>query len=261
MKLKNLGILTVLFLLAILTACGNTANSSKKEEKIDLHISAAASLKDAIDEIKPLYEKKYPSTKLTFDFAGSGQIRERVTSGAPIDGVLFASESDIDKLVQAKKATSKAEFAQNTLVLIEPTSSKSKKSADLAEKLKAYQKFALGDPESVPAGKYGKETLEKLNLYDGMKDQLVLASDVRQVLSYVAAGNADAGFVYETDALISKKVSVVQSIPDDLHAPIGYYSGIVTDTEHKKNVESFMKFMRSEEAQKVLKQYGFKPGK
>ncbi|MGJ8730635.1 molybdate ABC transporter substrate-binding protein [Listeria aquatica] len=258
MKLKNLGVFLAIFLLVILAACGNEASPSKKETKTDLHISAAASLKDAIDMIKPLYEKAHPGTKLTFDFAGSGQIRERVESGAPIDGVLFASESDMDKLIQAKKATNKAEFAQNTLVLIEPASKKARNSKDLSNKLETYQKFALGNPESVPAGQYGKETLEKLNLYNDMEGKLVLASDVRQVLSYVASGNADAGFVYKTDALISNKVRVVQAVPDSLHAPIGYYSGVVSDTEHQQATESFMAFMRHQKAQKILERYGFK---
>ncbi|EUJ26116.1 molybdate ABC transporter substrate-binding protein [Listeria floridensis FSL S10-1187] len=262
MKLRKWGVLAVVFLLTILAACGNSSSEKadkKTNEKVDIHISAAASLKDAIDDIKPLYERAHPNTKLTFDFGGSGQIRARVMSGSPIDGILFASASDINQLVKADKASGKAEFAQNTLVLIEPVNSENSTS-NLADRLKGYQKFALGNPDSVPAGKYGKETLENLKVYDAMKDKIVLASDVRQVLSYVSAGNADAGFVYKTDALISDKVKVVETVADGIHSPIGYYSGVVTDTEHKKQVQSFLSFMREAGAQKVLKKYGFKEG-
>ncbi|MBK3913165.1 molybdate ABC transporter substrate-binding protein [Listeria ivanovii] len=252
--MKKIGFIITCGLLLLLTVCG----SSQKETKITtIHISAAASLKDTIDEVKPLFEKEYPTIKLAFDFGGSGQIRERVESGAPIDGVLLASKKDTDTLLEQDLAEQAREFASNQLVLIEPKNANEVANQNLKQLLNHADKIAIGDPESVPAGAYAKQTLENLQLYDAEKAKLVLATDVRQVLSYVEAGNADAGFVYQTDALLSKKVQVSAKIDAKLHNPIAYYSAQVSNSEQKKAATTFLDFMNKQEAQKILGKYGF----
>ncbi|WP_163652453.1 molybdate ABC transporter substrate-binding protein [Listeria sp. PSOL-1] len=256
--MKKLALSGLLVLIVLLSACSGAKEADKKANKpTEIHISVAASLKEAVDDIKPQFEKEHPNIKVTFDFGGSGQIRERVESGAPIDGVLFASAQDMDKLTKKNKAEDKQQFAKNTLVLIEPKDAEQKKEQDLKASLESYNKLAIGDPNSVPAGKYAQETLQNLKIEDQVKSKLVLGSDVRQVLAYVASGNAPAGFVYQTDALISKKVKVTAKIPENLHSPIGYYSGVVTDSKNKKAVQTFMKTLVDKEAQNTLKKYGF----
>ncbi|HCJ4365140.1 TPA: extracellular solute-binding protein, partial [Listeria innocua] len=116
--MKKIAILISCLLVLLVGACANTSEKAKTTTTI--HISAAASLKDTMDDVKPLFEKAYPSIKLSFDFGGSGQIRERVESGAPIDGVLLASKKDADTLSNQKLAENTKEFAGNDLVLIEP---------------------------------------------------------------------------------------------------------------------------------------------
>lgn len=238
----------------ILTSCGHD-NDMATTETTELHISVAASLKDVMDNVKKTYEKENPETKLTFDFAGSGQIKERVKSGAPIDGILLASEKDIDEL--SAKTTEKTQFAKNALVLIVP--SKNAVQISNLNELSSFDKIAIGDPESVPAGKYAEETMQNLGVYTALKEKLVFASDVRQTLAYVASGNAQAGFVYQTDALISKDVKVSQSVPENLHSPIGYYAGLVKDSTHKAKTREFLQYMTSKKGQEVLAKYGFKP--
>ncbi|WP_099223149.1 molybdate ABC transporter substrate-binding protein [Listeria costaricensis] len=254
-------ILLMASLLAILLT-GCTTNGEKESigspesDPIEIHLSAAASLKESVEEIRRNFEKENPSIKLTIDYASSGQIRERVKNGAPIDGVLFASEQDLDALIDEKLAKGKEKFATNRLVLIQPKEAKGT-DEDWQTALKQAERIAMGDPESVPAGSYAKETLESLKLYDSLHDQLVFGSDVRQVLSYVASGNAELGFVYQTDAAISPDVKIVQKIPEDLHTEIGYYAGIITDSSHTKAVQTFMDQLTAAESQQILQDHGF----
>lgn len=252
--MKKVGFFVACSLLFLLTACGSTP---EKQETTTIHISAAASLKDTIDEVKPIFEKEHPTIKLSFDFGGSGQIRERVESGAPIDGVLLASKKDTDTLVNKTLAEKEKEFAYNQLVLIIPKSAKKTADENLERLLDNADKIAIGDPESVPAGAYAKQTLENLHLYTAEKEKLVFATDVRQVLAYVESGNADAGFVYQTDAKLSKKVQVKAKINSKFHEPIAYYSALISNSEHKKATTTFLDFMNQQEAQEILERYGF----
>lgn len=119
------------------------------------------------------------------------------------------------------------------------------------------EKIALGTPESVPAGAYGKESLTKLSLWDKVKDKIVYGKDVRQVLSYVETGNVDAGVVYKTDALISKKVKIIDEAKADTHSPIVYPLGIVKATKHRKEAQKFYDYLQTDEAMKVFEKYGF----
>ncbi|WP_239256463.1 molybdate ABC transporter substrate-binding protein [Listeria ilorinensis] len=244
----------------LLTGCGANGEKEGVSEPAKIHLSAAASLKESIEEIRRNFEKENPSIKLTIDYAASGQIRERVKNGAPIDGVLFASEQDMDALVEKDLAKEKVKFATNSLVLIQPKDAKPV-NADLKKALMQADQIAMGDPESVPAGAYAKETIDSLGLFETVQEQLVFGSDVRQVLSYVASGNATLGFVYQTDAAISSDVKIVQRVPEDLHTEIGYYSGVITDSQHQKIVQKFMAYMVSKDGQKILQKHGFQPVK
>ncbi|KMT61572.1 molybdate ABC transporter substrate-binding protein [Paenilisteria newyorkensis] len=235
-------------LLLVLTGCG-------EQEPQSIHISVAASLKDVMDDVKPLYEGEHDNVTLEFDFAGSGQIRERVENGAPVDGVVLASAADADKLMKKKLIDDKAEIASNTLVAVMP--SKSVPNGDITTELAKARVIAIGDPASVPAGKYAEEFLTKKQLMGIVKARLVKASDVRQVLAYVESGNADIGFVYQTDAMISKKVQTAYKISNDLHSPIGYYAATIQDSEAADETSKFMDYMKGTQAQKILKKYGF----
>lgn len=232
------------------------SSSAAKVEDVTLNFSAAASLKDALGDIQKDYEKEHSNVKLAIDYGGSGAIREKVVAGAPIDGVLLASESDTMKLVDAKKVNDEDKLLENTLVLVKNKQS-DLKSEDLKETLTNAAKIAIGNPETVPAGAYAKETMESLGIFDSLGDKLVMASDVRQVLAYVEAGNVDCGFVYKTDAMTSDKVEILTEVPADLHSPILYYTAVVTDTKNADAMSEFIKELKSDSNAKILKDYGF----
>ena len=129
------------------------------------------------------------------------------------------------------------------------------------EDLTKADKIALGTPESVPAGKYGVETLENMQLWEALEPKVVYAKDVRQVLTYTETENVDAGLVYNTDAMISDKVATIATAPATTHTPIIYPVGVIKNTKHTAEAQDFYNFLQSEEAMKVFEQYGFKGAK
>lgn len=256
-KILSFVICNVLLLL-FLAACSNKV-TEKKNSPVEIHFSAAASLKDALTEITNHFQKENPNIHVLLNFGGSGALREQVLAGAPIDGVLFASKKDTDALVKADKLTDVSLALKNSLVLI--TNKKKPITGTLKEILEKAQTIAIGKPKTVPAGRYADETLTSLGLKDALKSKFVQAADVRQVLSYVEAGNADCGFVYKTDALLSSDVSIAQKIPNNDHKEIAYYLGIVKDTKEQKKVAIFNQFIKNTSSQKIFKKYGFSPVK
>ncbi|MBB3113242.1 molybdenum ABC transporter molybdate-binding protein [Paenibacillus phyllosphaerae] len=123
---------------------------------------------------------------------------------------------------------------------------------------KEIKKVAIGQPESVPAGQYAKETLTARKVWDTLENKLVYAKDVRQVLTYVETGNVDAGFVYKTDALTSKKVKNAINVLPSVHAPTLYPAGVLKESEHAAEATAFYTYPQSKEANTVFKKYGFK---
>ncbi|QUW20339.1 molybdate ABC transporter substrate-binding protein [Sporosarcina sp. Marseille-Q4063] len=231
-----------------------------KEEKTTLMISAAASLTDVLNELKPVFEDEYPSIELTFNFGGSGKLAQMIIQGAPSDVFLSASESDMDRL-QVEDLILKetrVDFAENELVLIANKEQPVKVSSFNDINSAGVDHLAIGEPESVPVGRYTKQVLEGLNLWDSLQGSLVLGSDVRQVLTHVEMGNADAGIVYASDALRSEKVTIVATADSDWHEPIMYPGAVVSDTSNPDEAKEFLVFLASEKGQELLHKHGFK---
>ena len=166
-----------------------------------------------------------------------------------------AARPQADKAAEAKvidPATRKT-FALNDLVLIVPKDAK--KPADLAD-LKNFKRIALGNPESVPAGRYTQAALTTAGLWESLAPQYIHGESVRQVLDYVAKGEVDAGFVYRTDALkMADKVEVVMNVEG--HDPVSYPIAVATTGKNAKMGQKFLDFVLSEEGQAVLGKYGF----
>lgn len=148
-------------------------------------------------------------------------------------------------------------FVANQLVVVIPADRQAKPQSvqDLLQE--PYNYIAIGDPETVPAGNYTREALTTLKQWDSLKGKAVFGNNVRQVLSYVETGNADAGFVYQTDALTSDKVNIAFTLEPASHSPIHYYAGIVKNTRHDKEARDFYTFLMGKEAQEIFKKYGF----
>ncbi|HYK71955.1 MAG TPA: molybdate ABC transporter substrate-binding protein [Pseudoneobacillus sp.] len=249
-------IIVLLFVFHNLTACSN----QNSEESVSLTVSAAASMQDALTKIKEKYEKDHRKVKIYFNFGSSGALKQQITQGAPVDLFFSASESQFNELIE-KNLISKNESTDlvgNDLVLIQNKTKTDLMLNGITDlKDKKVKRIAVGTPESVPAGEYTKETLEKLQLWKKLEDKIVFAKDVRQVLTYVETGNVDAGFVYKTDALVSQKVKITVVTENVNHSPIIYPVGVIKDTKYKVEAMNFYHFLQSEQALEIFKEYGF----
>ena len=222
-----------------------------------LIVSAAASLTDAIQEIEGGYRHDHPDVELRNNFGSSGTLAGQVEEGAPVDVFLSAASKPMDEL-EARGlivAGSRRNLLRNSLVLIVPRGSKVHDFEQLADA--SVRTIALGDPESVPAGRYGQQTLIGLHVFDRVKPKLVLAKDVRQVLAYVETGNADAGLVYATDAAISSNVRVATTAPEDSHDAIVYPAAVVASGHHEAAARAFLEYLQSATAKAVFEKRGF----
>lgn len=228
-------------------------------ESVELTISAAASLEDAFNEMKLLFEEKHKNIKLLFNFGGSGALQKQIIQGAPVDVFFSAAEDKYDELIEQGiiDENQGKDMLKNTLVLIVPKNAQNPIAGfdDLANL--GNNKFALGTPEAVPAGKYGQQTLENLGLWDKMQNNIVFTKDVRQVLTYVETGDVAAGLVYKTDAAISDKVDIVAEADASNHDPIVYPVGIIKATKHLEQAEIFYQYLQESEATDILVKYGF----
>ena len=163
----------------------------------------------------------------------------------------------MNALVDGDLITDHKVLLKNQLVVIVPYDSKEKLTTITQLTDKAFKKVAVGQPESVPAGQYAQQSLTAKHVWDTLQGKLVFAKDVRQVLTYVETGNTDAGFVYKTDALTSKKVRIALTVGEHVHKAIHYPVGIVKDSRHQVEAKAFYNFLQSKEALGVFTSYGF----
>lgn len=235
------------------------APSEQPAETVELTISAAASMTDALTEIQKTYEAKNQNIKLSFNFGASGALQQQIEQGAPADLFLSAAVKNMTALVdkQLIDANQQVNLLNNELVVVVPADGKTsiENVTDLTKT--EVKTVAIGIPESVPAGNYAKEALTNAKLWDALQAKSVQAKDVRQVLQYVETGNADAGFVYKTDALTTDKVKVAFTVDSATYKTIQYPIGIVKATKHSQEAEDFYTYLQSQEALDVFVKYGF----
>jgi molybdate transport system substrate-binding protein len=229
------------------------------QSNVNLLVSAAASLKDALEEIKPLYQKSKPNVNVSYNFGASGALQQQIEQGAPADVFISAAKRQVDALEQKGLLLpgTRAILAKNRLVLVVPknargiTSFYNLRDANI-------KRVAIGEPRSVPAGQYADQVLRKLKLLPQIQPKLVYANNVRQVLAVVESGNADAGLVYATDAKISDKVKVVVAADEKYHSPIIYPLAVVKSSKNPDAAKEFVKFLTTDnQAKAVLRKYGF----
>jgi molybdate transport system substrate-binding protein len=240
--------------------CGYAAPRPTPQSKVELTVSAAISLKDALDEIAQLYYAETPSTVIHFNLGGSGTLQHQIEQGAPVDVFISASEDQMNSLESEGLLSpgTRKDLVKNTVVLIVPKGKSGISSfQDLARP--EVKEIAIGDPQTVPAGKYAQEVLTHFQLYEQLKPKFVLTKDVRQVLTYVITGNVDAGIVYATDAKISTAVIVVATAPEDSHSPTVYPVAALKASKQSADAKRFLDFLMGAKAQGVFEKYGFKP--
>lgn len=224
----------------------------------ELTVSAAASLTNAFPEIGQRFEQQHPGTKVIFNFAASGPLFQQIAQGAPVD--VFAS-ADQKTMNQAQEKglivpASRKDFVSNTLVLIAPQESKLALTGpkDLVDA--AVKRVGVGNPASVPAGRYTQEGLTKGGVWETLQPKLILGESVRQVLDYVSRGEVDAGFVFATDAAMARgKVKTVAQVLG--YQSIIYPVAMVAASQKKELAQEFLNCLFAPESVAILHKYGF----
>ena len=197
----------------------------------EVNVYAAASLTDVLKQIAAEYEKQN-SDKIVFNFAASSLLARQITERAPADIFFSADEAKMDDLQTAGLIVNdtRRDMVSNSLVIVVPNDSQLTIASpnDLIGKTK---KIAIADPRAVPAGIYTKEYLSGIGLWDKLESKMVPTENVRAALAAVESGNVDAGFVYKTDADISKKVKIAFSVPIEKGPAIRYPIAIVKESK------------------------------
>lgn len=254
--------------------CGGASNKGASEGttevtteggKSKILVAAAASLQATFDnELIPLFEKENPEITVEGTYASSGDLQQQIESGLDADVFFSAATSNMDTLTEEKliDKDTVVDLLKNDVVLITPKDSKLgiKSFKDITK----AETIAIGDPESVPAGKYAKEILTNLGVYNEVEKKASLGASVTEVLSWVAEGSADAGIVYATDAQTEntngddKEVEVVATAEDSMmQTPVVYPVGVVSASAHKDEAKAFEDFLQTDEAKAILEKAGF----
>ncbi len=242
----------IALLFTLLLSC--TPNQSNS-----LTVSAAASLRNVLEEVKQEYAKSQPKVKIIYNFGASGALQQQIEQGADVDIFISAATKQMDALESKNLllANTQKNLIGNQVVLIVPNNANNISSfTDLTRD--RITKIALGEPNSVPAGKYAQEVLNYFQLIEPTKKKFVFAKDVRQVLSYVETKNVEAGIVYITDAKLSKLVKIVATAPAKSHSPVIYPVAVIQSSKNVAQAKSFTEFLLSKEASNIYQNYGFK---
>jgi len=234
-------------------------SSSIAQVNSSLLVSAAASLQDVLKEITPIYEKSHPGVNIKYNFAASGTLQQQIEQGAPVDLFISAGAKQMDSL-QAKGSilnNSRSNLLTNRLVLIVPQGSSSGIVNVQSLTSKKVKRISIAEPRSVPVGQYSEEVFKKLGILEQLKPKFVLGSSVRNVLAAVESGNVEAGIVYFTDAKISKKVNIVELIPNNLHSSIIYPIAILKRSQNQQAAKDYLSFLTKPAIKTVFVRYGF----
>ena len=248
----------ILLVLSSLGACSQ--DPSTKAQTVTVY--AAVSLSNALDEINALYQQQYDTVVHT-SYASSGTLAKQIQSRAPAEVFLSADTTWMDNLANKNYLVegSQKNLLTNRLVLITPKDKPVPLNVaenGLFDPHLFQGKLCIGNPQSVPAGKYAKEAFTYLGIWDGLLDKLVETQDVRSALNFVHRGECQLGVVYLSDVTIANTVQIVAIFPKDSHRPITYPLAMIkNDHQNNLNIKSYYDFIQSANAITIYKKYGF----
>jgi len=251
---RGLAFLLVALLLVFSSGC------KSRSAKNVLLVSAAMSLRDAFTEAGRRFERRHPGKRVRFNFASSGTLATQIIRGAPVDVFASASQHHMNRVARKGLVLPKHrhDFARNTLVVIQPRNHGRR--LRTVEDLRMAGKIAIGNPRTVPAGRYARAMLKHHKLWSPLRKHLVYGEHIRQVLDYVARNEVDAGLVYGTDYRLRKKdVVLVASAAPQSHPPIIYPVSVLKETRKRKLALLFVQFLLSAEGRRILEKHGFQP--
>jgi molybdate transport system substrate-binding protein len=245
-------------LLALTFAFALLFASAKSASADEILVSAAASLTDVLKAISTAYQGKSRHT-VKFNFGPSSRLARQIDEGAPAD-IFFSADlpqmDALDKKNLLEPGTRKT-LLSNQLVIIVPADSKLTVTSP-KDLLKAdVKRIALAEPSTVPVGVYSSKYLADEGLWNQLKAKIVPVQDVRATLASVESGNVEAGFVYKTDAAVSKKVKIVYEVPVDKGPKITYPVAIVKESKRKEAARGFLDYFHSPYAKNAFRKYGF----
>lgn len=254
MKIKRLLTLTIFLIVGFFLS---TTWAIKAESEANLTVSAAISLKSALEDVKNIYQTE-KNNNINYNFGSSGSLQQQIEQGAPVDVFISAATKQMDALENKNLLlpNSRKNLLKNELVLITPQAISNVTSFEDLTKPE-IEKIAIGEPQSVPAGQYAEEALTYYKVLEQVKSKLVFAKNVAQVLNFVQSGNADAGIVYITDAKTSDKVRVAAKASPESHSEIVYPMAIIKASNQIEPAQEYVNFLSGEQAKKVFKKYGF----
>lgn len=263
MKFKNIATILTLSLITSLGIVGCNSSDTKNkdsesQEAVELNISAAASLKEAMEKIEEEYKKVNENVTLVVNYGASGSLQQQIEQGAPCDVFISAGQKQMKALYEASlllEGTYK-DLLENDLVLIASKDSDVSNLDDLITN--KVKHIAVGEPSSVPAGKYADEVLVNLDLKDKIKDKLVFAKDVKEVLAWTQSGNAEVGFVYYSDTINTDNIKIVETTPSTSHSAIVYPIAVIKESKKPEAAKEFEDFLLSTDGQAILKDFGYK---
>ena len=241
------------------TSTTDTTSTATTADPITLNVSAASSLSNVLKAIDALYTKANPNVTVSLNTGASGTLQTQIENGAPADVFLSAATANMDALQNENLIinNSRKNLLNNTLVMIVPVGSTLGLTSFNDLTLAKVTKIAIGDPKSVPAGAYAQAAFDELGITSRIQSKFILGANVTQVLTYVAGGNVDVGFVYSTDALSSTQVKVVANAPADINAQIVYPEAVLKASTHSTAAQAYLDFLSSDQAKALFIQFGF----
>ncbi len=229
---------------------------SERTDAGEIHVSAAASMTDALKEIAAVYRQEYADAALLLNFASSGALARQISAGAPVDLYISANPKWMEHLQQLGVIPPESERALvgNSLVFVGRTA----RVESLSDLLR-LDRVALGSPKSTPVGRYTEQALIQAGLYEKLQDErkIIQAKDVRQALIYADRGEVDGAFVYHTDALLGQHARILFSVPQALYPQVSYPAALTVSGRKNKQADHFFSFLFLQKTQDIFKKYGF----
>ena len=236
------------------------SQTAPAQQPTGITVFAAASMKNALDDINDAFSKQ-TGIKVTTSYAASSGLMKQIENGAPADVFVSADLDWMDYGAQKKliKDDTRVNLLGNRLALIAPKDSKIVEvtigpGLDLA-RLAGDSRIVTGDVRAVPAGKYAKAALEKLGAWAAAAPKFAMTENVRAALTLVARGEAALGIVYQTDAKVEPNVKILGVFPADSHPPIVYPAALTVNAKPEAGL--YLSFLRSQVAKAVFETYGF----
>lgn len=225
-----------------------------------LTVLAAASLARPLKACAADFERAHPGVRLAVSSAATGALVRQVQAGAPADVFVGAAEPPVLALQKQRLLGPSRHIARNGLVLAAPSTSKATAPSLRALEGPGFTRIGIGRPKLVPAGDYAVSALTHLGLYTALEPKLVFGQSVTQVLTWIRAGDVDAGLVYASDAAsVPTEVQVLARVDPALHPPIVYPAAALTHAVHPALAAAYLDFLRSPVAQAALHRAGFLP--